>query len=90
MIAPINQAGSDEAGFDTCPGDGSFTITANAAPELSGCFTGSTRSDGLFMYTVSGTTTQYEASVITFEDEDGNVSRQVLTQCAIGVPTLWE
>lgn len=58
---------------DTCSGDGSFTITANAAPNLDGCFkeTGSSTE----VYTVSGTATQSEVAVLALEDEGGNVSR---------------
>lgn len=59
---------------DTCSGDGSFTITANAAPNLDGCFkdTGSSTK----AYTVSSTATQNEVVVFAFETEAVNVSRK--------------
>ena len=67
---------------NTCTGDGSFTITANAAPALSGCYldTGVTAADadGTVAYTVSGTTTVTEIYVISIANDDtGDVSPRV-------------
>lgn len=64
-----------------CPEDGSFTITAGAAPELSGCYIASTTSDGMVVYTVSGTSGQSEVVVVPLESDDGNVSRETLKKC---------
>ena len=81
VFAPTNQAtgGEPQSTANTCPGDKSFTITANAAPELSGCFIGTTDPDGVFMYTVSGTTTQSKVFVTDLANDDGDVSRDALS-----------
>ena len=90
MTAPTNQAtgttsaastnddNDDESvtssGVNTCPGDGSFTIAANAAPDLNGCYqdTGST---DVVSYTVSGTLTSSGIVVRSVEfEETGDVS----------------
>lgn len=78
MIASAKQvvAGGPPSVADTCSGDGSFTITANAAPNLDGCF----KDTGLSteVYTVSGTDTQSEVAVLALETDGGNVSREAL------------
>lgn len=63
---------------NNCPGDASFTIIAQAAPEFSGCYIGSTTDDGVAVYTVSGTASQSEIVVFSLEDDGGNVSRESL------------
>ena len=60
---------------NTCPGDGSFTIAANAAPDLNGCYQDTGSTDAV-SYTVSGTLTTSEIVVLSVEFEDtGDVSR---------------
>ena len=90
MIVPTNQAtgttsaastddDNDDAsitsgGVNTCPEDGSFTIAANAASDLDGCYqdTGNT---GVVSYTVSGmlTSSGIVVSSVKFE-ATGDVS----------------
>lgn len=49
---------------------------ANANPDLSGCFIGSTTNDELLVYTVSGSTSQSEIIIFAVETDDGDVSRE--------------
>lgn len=48
---------------------------ANANPELSGCFIGSTLDDGFLVYTVSGTASLSEIVIFAVETDNGDVSR---------------
>lgn len=79
MIASYNQVGGSSSIPDTCSGDGWFTITANAAPNLDGCFvdTEEDRPDGSLAYTVTGTTGNAEIVVFSLVADDGDVSLRV-------------
>lgn len=73
----MNQAtGDDSESANTCAGDGSFTITAKAAPELNGCFVDSVFSGagGKILYTLSGTMNTTEIFVTAVENDTGDVS----------------
>lgn len=77
--APTIQApvGGPTSSSETCSGDGSFTITASAAPHLDGCFedAGVTTGDGSVFYTVASVTAgNAEVVVFSGENDNGDVS----------------
>lgn len=78
MIAVTNQDSVDgpPLSSDTCGGDGSFTIAANASPNLNGCYVQAEASKNLssFAYTLSGTTNALEVIVFSVVTDDGDVS----------------
>lgn len=80
VIAPANQPsfGRSPLVSDTCSGDGSFTITASAAPNLDGCYkdTFETLQEGSFVYSRSGGATEPEVGVFSLTTDDGDVSRE--------------
>lgn len=61
---------------DTCSGEGSFTITADAAPNLDGCFevTEFSTDDVPATYTVSATTDTAQIVVASVLLDSGDVS----------------
>lgn len=65
---------------DTCPGDGSFTVSASAASILDGCFEEVNFSTGgsTVVYTVSGTSDTAEFVVSPVEGDSGDVSRAAM------------
>lgn len=76
-LAPRNQdTGDDSESANTCAGEGSFTITAKAAPELNGCFADSVISgaDEKMFYTLSGTMNTTDIFVTAVENDTGDVS----------------
>ena len=82
MIASTkqNSVGRSIPVANTCSGDGSFTITADAAPVLGGCFkdTGVTSESLVETYTVSGTLTQSQVVAIALNIDEDTVSRDSL------------
>lgn len=63
--------------LNTCSGDGSFTIEANAAPSMDGCFVYTQEDDGpdgSMAYTVSSTADDEDIIVFLFATDDGDVS----------------
>lgn len=82
MIASTRQVTVTEppTRSNTCSGDGAFTITANSAPQLDGCFKGTGEPpDGVSAaYTVSGVVDTPEITVFSLEDTDGNVSAEAV------------
>ena len=77
----IDQATGEETHSiaNTCGGDGSFRVTANATQALNGCFldTGVLLADGKIFYTVSGTMNTTEIVVTSVENVLGNDVRHI-------------
>lgn len=78
VIPSTYQDGDDDAMSTsvTCAGDGSFSITASAAPDLEGCFDeiSSLGTDDTVVYTVSGTSDTAEIVVTPIGSDSGGVS----------------